>query len=53
MSGDSEGLARDLLKTCRTQIRVERPTRELDELKTSEVDKITEDTMQKDLPAGW
>lgn len=53
ITNDNEKLSRDLFKTCRSQMKVERPTRELDELKAEEVETVKEQSLQKDPPAGW
>jgi len=50
ISNDNEKLARELLKTCRTQFKVERPTRELDELKTEELETIKNSGLMKECP---
>lgn len=53
ISNDNEKIVRELLKTCRTQFKVERPTRELDELKAEELESITEAGLAKECPEGW
>lgn len=53
ITNDNEKMARDLLKTCRSQMKVERPTREFEELKPEEIDNIKELSLTKDLPSGW
>ena len=53
LTGDNEKLLRELLKTCRTQMKVERPSRSLDELKAEELEKVKEESASRDLPSGW
>lgn len=48
-----EGLFRELLKTCRTQLRAKRQNRLLEELKTEEIESIKEASAGSDLPDGW
>jgi hypothetical protein len=53
VAADKERMIRELLLTCRKPLRAKQPHRELSDLKTVELEKITEDSQGVDLPDGW